>query len=136
MSAKIVDASALVALMFGEAEGAAVAERLRGADLIAPALLPFEIANACIKKMRRQPNRREAFLAAFGMLDRMEVGTVEVDLAEVLGLAEKAGLTAYDASYLWLARRMGIELVTLDRRLAAAGMRRSADIGCLAGRGR
>ena len=40
--------------------------------------------------------------------------------AQLLGLAERIGLTAYDASYLWLARRTGAELVTLDRRLAAA----------------
>jgi predicted nucleic acid-binding protein len=119
MPAKVVDASALVALLFGEAEGAAIAERLRDAGLIAPALLPLEIANACIKKMRRQPDQRDALIVAFGMLDRMEVGIVEVDHDEVLGLADRSGLTAYDASYLWLARRMSYELVTLDRRLAA-----------------
>jgi predicted nucleic acid-binding protein len=86
MTAKVVDASALAALLFGEAEGTAGAERLRDADLIAPALLPVEIANACIKKMRREPGRRDALMVAFGM-----------------------------------ARRMGYELVTLDRRIAAAG---------------
>ena len=121
MSAKVVDASALAALLFGEPEGAAIAERLQGAGLIAPALLPFEIVNTCVKKIRRQPDQREALLAAFGMLDRMEVSIVEVDHGEVLALAERARLTAYDASYLWLARRMSCELVTLDRRLAAAG---------------
>ena len=106
MPAKVVDASALAALLFGEAEGAAIAERLRDADLIAPALLPFEIANVCIKKMRRQPDQRDALRVAFGILDRMEVGIVEVDHDEVLGLADRSGLTADDASYLWLARRM------------------------------
>lgn len=121
MSAKVVDASALAALLFGEPEGAAITERLQGAGLVAPALLSFEIANTCVKKIRRQPDQREALLAAFGMLDRMEVGIVEVEHGEVLALAERSGLTAYDASYLWLARRMGCELVTLDRRLAAAG---------------
>ena len=121
MSAKVIDASALAALLFGEPEGAAIAERLDGAGLIAPALLPFEIANTCAKKIRRQPDQREALLAAFGMLDRMEVGIVEVNHGEVLALAERARLTPYDASYLWLARRMSYELVTLDRRLAAAG---------------
>jgi predicted nucleic acid-binding protein len=120
MTARVVDASALAALLFGESEGAAIAERLQGAGLIAPALLPFEIANTCVKKIRRQPDRRDALLAAFGMLERMEVGIVEVDHGEVLNLAERSGLTAYDASYLWLARRMRSELVTLDRRLAAA----------------
>jgi len=119
MTARVVDASALAALLFGESEGAAIAERLQGAGLIAPAL-PFEIANTCVKKIRRQPDRRDALLAAFGTLERTEVGIVEVDHGEVLNLAERSGLTAYDASYLWLARRMRSELVTLDRRLAAA----------------
>ena len=41
------------------------------------------------------------------------------DLASVeLGLA--TGLTAYDASYLWLAKELGAELVTLDKALRKA----------------
>ena len=121
MAVKVVDASALGALLFGEPDGAAVAERLRGAGLIAPALLPFEVANVCVKKMRRHPDQRDALMVAFGMLDRMEVAVVQVDHGEALVLAERSGLTAYDASYLWLARWRGSELITLDRRLAAAG---------------
>ena len=120
MPARVVDASALGALLFGEPDGAAVAERLRGGRMIAPALLPFEVANVCLKKMRRHPDQRDALMAAFGMLDRMEVGLVEVDHGGALVLAERSGLTAYDASYLWLARRMSIDLVTLDRQLEAA----------------
>jgi len=121
MPVKVVDASALGALLFGEPDGAAVAERLKGAGLIAPALLPFEVANTCLKKMRRHPDQRDALMVAFEMLDQMEIGLVEVDHGEALTLAERAGLTAYDASYLWLARRMSSELVTLDRQLEAAG---------------
>jgi len=120
MAAKVVDASALGALLFGEPDGAAVAGRLRGAGLIAPALMPFEVANTCLKKMRRHPDQRDALMIAFGLLDRMEVGVVEVDPGEVLAVAERSGLTTYDASYLWLARIMNSELVTLDRRLEAA----------------
>lgn len=121
MAVKVVDASALGAVLFGEPDGPAVAERLREARLIAPALLPFEVANTCIKKMRRHPDQRDALIAAFGMLARMELGIVEVDQEEAIILAERAGLTAYDATYLWLARQTGSELVTLDGRLQAAG---------------
>ena len=121
MSVRVVDASALGALLFGEPDGPAVAERLRGAGLIAPALLPFEVANVCVKKIRRYPDQRNALMAAFRMLDRMEVDVIEVDHGEALALAERCGLTAYDASYLWLARRVGADLVTLDKQLAAAG---------------
>ena len=120
MTVSVVDASAVGALLFGEPDGQAVAERLRGADLIAPALLLFEVANVCLKKMRRHPERRDALMAAFGLLDRMELRIIEVDQVEILVLAERTGLSAYDASYLWLARRIASPLVTLDPRLAAA----------------
>jgi predicted nucleic acid-binding protein len=120
MAVKVVDASALGALLFGEPDGPAIADRLRGAGLIAPALLPFEVANVCVKKIRRHLDQRDALMAAFGMLERMEVGIVEIEQGEAVVLAERYGLTAYDASYLWLARRMSADMVTLDRRLAAA----------------
>jgi len=45
------------------------------------------------------------------------------DLREVLSLALKTGLTAYDASYLYVARKLGITLVTEDNDLAKAARR-------------
>jgi predicted nucleic acid-binding protein len=120
MVVKIVDASALAALLFGEPEADAIATQLQDAELVGPALLPFEIANICLTKMRRHPRARDDLLAAFTLLDRMAIRTIEVDHLEVLALAERSGLTAYDASYLWLARRLGADLTTLDRQLAAA----------------
>lgn len=118
---KVVDASALAALLFGELEAEIVAERLRGGQLVAPALLGFELANVCLTKIRRHADQREVLLRGFGLRDRMAIEIVEIDQGGALALAEASGLTAYDASYLWLARRLTAELVTLDRRLAAAG---------------
>jgi predicted nucleic acid-binding protein len=40
----------------------------------------------------------------------------------VVPLAAETGLTAYDASYLWLSRHLNAELVTLDRKLAKAAL--------------
>jgi predicted nucleic acid-binding protein len=117
---KVVDASALAALVFGEPEAEAVAALLKGARLAAPSLLDFELANVCLVKMRRRPEQREALRAAFGLAQRLAVETVAVDHVAALDLAEARGLTTYDASYLWLARALGGELVTLDRKLAAA----------------
>ena len=39
MAIQIVDASAIAALLFGEAGGEAVAERIDGARLVAPSLI-------------------------------------------------------------------------------------------------
>lgn len=120
MAAKVIDASALGALLFGEPEAESVAQLLRGVDLVAPALLSFEVANVCLTKLRRHPDTRDALLTGFGLLQQMAIRTVAVDHTEVLALAEQTGLTAYDASYLWLSRRLNLDLATLDRRLAAA----------------
>ena len=117
---KIVDASALAAILFAEPEAQAIAERLTGARLAAPSLLNYELANVCLTKIRRQPSQREALRAAYRLAHRLKVETLAVDHAAMLDLAETTGLTAYDASYLWLARSLSGELVTLDRKLAAA----------------
>lgn len=117
---KVVDASAFAALLFAEPEAEAIAQRLQDARLAAPPLLDFELANVCLTKMRRHRSQREALRTAFRLAHRLRVQTIAVDHEAALDLAEATGLTTYDASYLWVARMLGAELVTLDRKLAAA----------------
>ena len=114
---KVVDASALAALLFGEPEAEAVAARLEAGRLVAPHLLAFELANVCVMKCRRHADRREAILAAFQLRGRLGVEAIAVDHAGVLEIALKTGLTAYDANTLDLAPQLGAELVTLDKTL-------------------
>jgi Predicted nucleic acid-binding protein, contains PIN domain len=123
MPVKVVDASAIAALVFGEPEAADVAARLHTAKLVAPGLLPFEIASVCLKKLQRHHDQRESLLTAHRLFERLDITQTKVELPEVVKLAEQAGLTAYDASYLWLARRLQAELVTLDGQLARAAVK-------------
>ena len=58
MAVKVVDASAVAAVLFGEPEADEIAERLRDARPVAPGLLAFELANVCLVKMRRHPDQR------------------------------------------------------------------------------
>ena len=120
MLVKVVDASSIGALLFGESEGQKVAGLLSGHRLVAPELLFFEVASICLKKLKRYPDQRRSILEAFKMLGRLTIEKVDVDHAEAVLLAESKGLTAYDASYLWLAMRLDAELVTLDQRLGEA----------------
>jgi predicted nucleic acid-binding protein len=117
---KVVDASALAAMLFAEPEAEAIAARLQDARLTAPALLDFELANVCLTKIRRRPEQRGALRAALSLMGRLSIETVAVEREAALDLAEATGLTAYDASYLWLSHALGAELVTLDQKLAAA----------------
>ncbi len=120
MTDKVVDASAIVALLFNELTRDSVVARLRGASLFAPSLIAFEVANACLKKIRTAPFEREALLDAFSLFSDLSVAVEPVDLRKAISLADATKLTLYDASYLWLALTRDVELVTLDAKLAQA----------------
>ena len=114
----VVDASAAAALLFGEPGAESVADRLGGHRLVAPTLLPYEVANSCRKKAERGEAPREDLLAGLSLLARLEIRFVDPDPGDVVTLAWATGLTAYDAAYLWVARTLDAELVTLDAALA------------------
>lgn len=131
MTDKVVDASAVVALLFNERTQEKVVARLRGASLHAPGLLEFEVANACLKKMRACPGERQALLEAFSLLNALSIALERINVAEAIALAQRTKLSLYDASYLWLARVLDAELVTLDDKLARAdkALRRTSEQG-------
>ncbi len=59
------------------------------------------------------------------LADDFEIYWSDVDYAAVVAVAQQTALTAYDAAYLWLARHLDAELVTLDADLARAERRLS-----------
>ena len=100
---KVVDASALAALLFAEPEAEAVADQL-GTAAWWHAPFGFDMAHACLIKTRRHPEQRPALTAAFALRHQFSIEEVVHDA--VPALAERTRLTAYDASYLWLARQL------------------------------
>ena len=91
--------------------------------LTAPSLLWFELANVCATKARRHPEQQEALIAAYRLRAKLGFRETEIDHEGTLEIAVATGLTSYDASYLWLARHLRAELVTLDKKLARAAGR-------------
>ncbi|WP_220793246.1 type II toxin-antitoxin system VapC family toxin [Nocardioides stalactiti] len=127
----VVDASVTMAWCFeDEASGAtdALLERISVEGCVVPSLWRSEVANVLMVAERRDritAAQRDRFLA---LLDQVPV-TVEStppDSAALIWLADKHGLSAYDAWYLWLAARSAATLATVDVRLAAAA--RSAGV--------
>jgi predicted nucleic acid-binding protein len=117
MPVLIVDASALGALIFGEPQAGEIAERLTEGIMVAPALIWFELASICLKKIKAHPKLEVPLVQAFQLAVNLDIKIVEVDHGEVVQLARRSGLTTYDANYLWLARIMNGRLVTLDELL-------------------
>jgi len=114
----VVDASAIAAVLFAEDHGDTIRAHVRGESLIAPQLIDYELANICWKRIRREPSAGPGLLIMLGGVDSLGIRRVAVPATEVASLAVQTGLTAYDASYLWLAMSRDVELVTLDNELA------------------
>lgn len=120
MAPVVVDASVVAALIFLEPEAQDLAEELEGSDLVAPDLLPYEIANVASMKVRRRLITRDHAAAAVALLDRLDVRLHPVVAARAFETATQTGLTAYDGAYVWLSRALGARLATLDARVARA----------------
>ncbi len=119
MSATVIDASALAAVVFDEPEAAPVLASVSG-TLIAPTLIRYELASVCVTKMLRRPERIRDIEARYRLLDEVGVDLFEPDWDTLPALAHRWHLSAYDAAYLQLALGRDASLVTLDARLAQA----------------
>jgi predicted nucleic acid-binding protein len=117
----VVDASVLVAALADDHDdGDRARARLRGEDLAAPELIDLEVASV----LRRQ-------LAA-GFIDERRAQLALIDLVDIplrrashLWLLARcwelrANLTVYDASYVALAERLDVSLLTADTHIAKA----------------
>lgn len=119
----VIDASALATLLFDEPSAERVETAADEVFLYAPSLLPYELASVACKKIERHPDREPGLLAALDLLTSMRIDLVAVPPEDLARLAAASGLSAYDAAYFWLARRLGASLLTLDRSLSAAAKR-------------
>jgi predicted nucleic acid-binding protein len=120
---RVIDASAATAWLANEPDSADLDTLIvKGEDLIAPDLIIAEIGNALWKKSRAGDfdiaRTEEAFrLLKDAGLRLTESGTLVV---EAVRLASRLSHPVYDCLYLGLAQKRGAELVTLDKRMAAA----------------
>jgi predicted nucleic acid-binding protein len=119
MPAKVVDASALAAIIFNEPRAAEAFNLIQGVEVHAPRLLAYELTHVAQRKSRAYLARREAIENSLESALLMDIRWNEVDHVLVLRLALETGLTTYDATYLQLARSLGLDLVTFDQRLQA-----------------
>lgn len=97
-------------------------ELLETAECWVPFLWRLEFPNALLFAERKKRVGREQRLEILDNAAQLVLRTDALlpDIRSLSALAERCGLTAYDASYLELALRSGSDLITLDRQLADA----------------
>jgi predicted nucleic acid-binding protein len=98
----------------------AAAARSRDPEWVAPVLWRSEYRNALAGRIRREQLPAGA---AYEMFEAAELLMIhrefQVDAAQVLRLVAGSRCSAYDCEFVALAQRLGVPLVTADRRLAA-----------------
>lgn len=118
----VIDASVLAnALGDDENDGRAARHELRVADaLAAPDLVDVETVAVLRRRWLARTLSADRFESAVLDLERLDVERVPTRRLMRRAYELRANVTAYDATYVALAEALGCELLTADRRLAAA----------------
>lgn len=115
---RIVDASAVGAVLLVEPEADWVNAQTDGEDLYASPVLPFEVGNIFWKRLRSPAADIEVLMAIWSAwTEALPLRLMLSDAPSVVRLAHRTGLTFYDASYLQLALDLDGDLISLDKRL-------------------
>ena len=116
----VVDATVLADFLAGEADLRKAAIRLSEEDpvWISCSLWRYELGNVLWKKVRFGELDLAAANRCVEQGETMVTETVaNLQWSRIVGLAADAGLTFYDASYVWLARARGLKLRTRDTQI-------------------
>lgn len=102
-----------------------VFDHVTAAGAWVPSLWRLEVANSLQSGVRRgriSVEFRDAALTDLALLNiASDPDTDTFAWSATLRLAERCGLTLYDAAYLELSQRLDLPLATLDQELRAAG---------------
>jgi len=99
-----------------------IARLARREELVVPALWETEFANVMAVLVRRRVLPRHQVATILGQAERLKLQVDREPVAPrtLFALAERHGVSAYDAGYLEVAERRGLPLATRDASLAGA----------------
>ena len=117
----VVDANILLAACLKN-EFAESVERVKGRDPVccAPEIWRAEVTNALCSRMRKKTLTLEQATSVYLVAERGISQTFGISPDAVLEVSSRTGCTGYDSSYVAVAERRQMKLVTLDRGVLAA----------------
>lgn len=111
----VVDTNTLLAVSMNEPEKDWLIDVTSGHDLVAPAVLPYEIGNALSSLARREVVEEKHLPAIWDATARIPVELISVNVRAALLLAGHFRIYAYDAYFLQCAIDAKAPLLSLDR---------------------
>lgn len=124
----VIDTSVIIAVLTNEKHKQRLVELTKGADLIAPASLHWEVGNAFSAMLKKKRITLEQAGMALAACAEIAIRFYEVDLMEALSLCVKSNLYAYDTYFIACALRLKSRLLSLDDTLLSAAEKSGASI--------
>ena len=116
----VVDTSVIIAVVTNEKHKKQLVGIAKGADLIAPASVHWEVGNAFSAMFKRQRITLEQAVEAIQIYQLIPLRFSEVALSTALELSYKLKVYAYDAYVIGCALKHNSPLISLDRSLLDA----------------
>jgi len=116
----VIDTSAVIAVITNEQHKKKLITATKGADLIAPSSLHWEVGNAFSAMFKRQRITLDQAIAALEAYNQIPIRFSDVELGIALELASSLGVYAYDAYVIGCALKHNSSLISLDDGLLEA----------------
>lgn len=102
----------------------AVLAQLATASAIVPSIWPLEVVNVLLVAERRNRLKQADSVRFITLLSQLPIYVeqewLDSRMEELLAVGRANNLSSYDASYLYLAMRLGLPIATVDQRLVLA----------------
>jgi predicted nucleic acid-binding protein len=116
----VVDTSIIIAVLANEPVKKKLIKLTKGAELIAPLSVHWEIGNAFSAMLKRRKIDISKVIKAIQIYESISIELVAVELEESLLIADKLNIYAYDAYLIACALKNHCPLISLDNGLIAA----------------
>jgi predicted nucleic acid-binding protein len=116
----VIDTSVIIAVLTNEKHRQRLIELTKGADLVAPPSLHWEVGNAFSAMLRKKRITLEQAGRALAAYAGIAIRLYEVGLEETLSICAKTNVYAYDAYFIACALRLKSPLLSLDNVLLAS----------------
>lgn len=113
----VVDTSILIAVIVNEPQRDWIIELTRGADLLAPPCVHWEVGHAFSAMPRRNRITLAQALRSLEAYGQIPIRFVDVELEESLAFAARLNIYAYDAYLVRCALKYNAPLISLDESL-------------------
>jgi len=113
----VIDSSVIIAIIGNEPEKNALIQLSKGARLIAPHSIHWEIGNAFSAMFKRKRLTLEKAIKAIEIYKKIPIRFEDIELDTALQIAERLGIYAYDAYLITCALKYDSLLLSLDRKL-------------------